>query len=127
MQTYSKEEQIDLLLEALNICYFAEIEANLLILKAEITRDVNIKIEYYKKALVPLSTLQDRSLILNYQCKIYQILSDLYKDIDDEVSTIYKNKIDTLCKNHKKERNYLFPILLFFVLFGWGVWRVLKK
>ncbi len=69
MQTYSKEEQIDLLLEALNICYFAEIEANLLILKAETTQDVNMKIEYYKKTLVPLSTLQDRSLILNYQCK----------------------------------------------------------
>jgi len=115
------KKQIKLLQASLKSCYSPEIEASLFILQAQESIEQTKKIEFYKKSLVPISNFQDTQIALKYQCQINQILSTLYKDIDNEVSMIYKDKVSMLCHKDKKRRNYIWVGLFFTILLVWGV------
>jgi hypothetical protein len=120
-QESNPQKQIKLLQDSLKNCYAPEIEASLFILQAQNSIEKNQKIEFYKKSLVPISNFQDTQIALKYQCEINTILSNLYEDIDDEVSIIYKNKVLVLCGKEEKDRNYFWVILFFIILLVWGV------
>ena len=125
-QTQNPKEQIELLSNALNSCYSAEIEANYLILKAQEERDTQQKISYYKQALISISKFQERELILGYQDKLNMILANLYEPIDSEIAKMYKSKVRS--KTEEKSKRFEYGVyLFFFLLLLWGFWGVFRK
>ena len=126
-QSQSKKEQIELLYQALNSCYSAEIEANYLILKAEESSEVNQKIGYYKKALLSLSLFQDKELLLKHQDTLNLILSRLYEPIDKEVAKLYRSKVRGGGDNEDSEV-FLYGVYSFISLFlFWSIFYLVKK
>ncbi len=120
-QEYYNEARFE---EALEACYSAEIEANLLIVKAEEAMDIQKKIAYYKEALIAISKFSDKEVLVEEQNRLQLILSELYKPIDQEVSNIYQEKAEP---QTTKEKNYLPWILIPLLLFIWAFWDFLKK
>lgn len=118
------KKQIELLKESLSNCYAPEIEATLLIIQAQESTTTKEKIGFYKNALVPISNFEESKIVIEHQCEINEILFDLYKNIDKEVSIIYKNKVSALCVPKKKESDYFWIILFFILLFVWGIWNI---
>jgi len=112
--------------EALAVCYSAEIEANMLIVKAQNQIEIEKKIAYYKEALVAISKFSDKELLLMEQNKLNQILAELYEPIDEETSRIYYLKVSSRLppapSKKKHEWFYVLALLLFlylfFILFG---------
>jgi len=112
--------------KALESCYSAEIEANILIIKAEDEVDIQKKIAYYKDALISVSKFSDEEVLVVEQNKLQKVLSKLYKPIDQEVSDAYKDKVRTVYKE-KQEQNYLPWIVSIVLLLLWASWDLLRK
>ena len=112
--------------KALKACYSAEIEANILIIKAENEADIEKKIAYYKDALISISKFSDKEVLIAEQNKLQKILSELYKPINQEVSDAYRDKVRTVYKE-KEEKNYLPWIISIALLLLWASWDLLRK
>jgi len=116
--------------EALRACYSAEIEANMLIVKAEEQVDVHKKIAYYKEALIAISKFSNKEVLVVEQNRLNELLFTLYTPINQEVANIYRAKIQKKSETLKSEPSsmtkYIF-YLIFSLLIFWGFLGVFKK
>jgi len=103
--------------EALDVCYSAEIEANMLIVKAQNQIEIEKKIAYYKEALLSISKFSDKELLIIEQNKLNQILAELYETIDEEISKIYYLKVSNRLPSATSEKKHEWFYILVFVLF----------
>lgn len=116
------ERKIEILQQALTSCYAPEIEANLFILKARHSKDINVQVRYYKKSLISISKFKDKSSIIKYQNEINNKLATLLKQIKPQLSKIYDSKeiqVDT--DPDKKDSLWIYIILG--LLFLWGIYK----
>ena len=124
---YNKTRQIELLENALNACYAPEIEASLLVVKAETSTDIHKQIAYYTDVLGLLSDFGDVSKAIYFQ-NIYNLkLAILYEPIDKETSDDYRRRgRDTQSKEKSKRFEYG-VYFLFILLLGWSIFGVFRK
>lgn len=121
-----QEIKIERLQRALDICYAPEIEANLLILQALQSTDVNTQVNYYKKALVSISKFENNTDIIAYQNQINHTISALLKQTNPQLSKIYDSK-EIKEDNNSKKVSYLWVSILFGLLFLWGIYKSIKN
>lgn len=118
--------QLALIDKALKACASPEIETSKQLLQAELTQDIQEKILFYNQALISIAEFEDRKILIQEQNKILKVLVLLYTKLDNKILADTIRKKIIVADEEKKERSYLWVIVIFAMLSLWSVFNVFR-